>query len=76
MTDDFVKLNSPPLHPDAPERPKLTSAPIHQFPVYQLEPFQIQRAHALELAIQILPAADVFDLIRAASFIENGRTPD
>lgn len=70
----------PPLHPNA-----FTSSAIEtdmpdkltRFPTAGLEPFQIQRAEALERAQAILGKdAMTEDVIRAASFIECGRLPD
>lgn len=72
----------PPLHKDAitaaTERAdtyKPDTDTITRFPVYALEPFQYQRAAALEKAAEILPDHTTEDIIQAAAFIECGKLP-
>lgn len=63
---------APPLAESVIQADKIT-----RFPTAGLEPFQIQRAEALERAQAILGKdAMTEDVIRAASFIECGRLPD
>lgn len=52
------------------------SATMSRFPTYHLEPFQLQRAQALERAIAVLPDAMVEDQLKAAHYIETGHIPD
>jgi hypothetical protein len=47
-----------------------------RFPTAGLEPFQIQRAEALERAAKLLPDNMIEDIIRAAAYIESGRLID
>lgn len=67
---------------DAEVPPRLTDNAIQadkitRFPTAGLEPFQIQRAEALERAHAILGQhAMTEDVIRAAYFIESGKLPD
>lgn len=49
---------------------------IPRFPTWHLEPFQLQRAQALERAIAMLPDSMVEDQLKAAHFIETGHIPD
>lgn len=75
----------PPLHPDAftgtppietIRTPKIASDQMTRFPTYHLEPFQLQRAQALERAVAMLPDGIIEDQLKAAQYIETGHIPD
>lgn len=68
---DRIQMNT-----DEPLKLYEKSPEINRFPTYHLEPFQMQRAQALERAVATLPDAMVEDQIKAAMYIETGHTPD
>jgi len=76
--NDDIKGADDPI-PRAIERLTEAQAKVEKmarFPTYHLEPFQLQRAQALERAIAMLPDGLIDDHIKAAHYIETGHIPD